>query len=186
LFFEFHGFNERYVEDQAAFVQSLAAEHGGRGFQWAARQEDREQLWEARHAAYYASLALRPGSKGLVTDICVPISQLSACILETVKDNVGAPFPATLVGHVGDGNFHIVYMIDPSSENEATAVRRLVDQMVTRALAMGGTCTGEHGIGYGKMNYLVAEHGPAVEVMRAIKRALDPGNRMNPGKMFEL
>ena len=185
LFFDFHGFNERHVNDQAAFVQLLAAARGGRDFQWATLQEDREKLWEARHAAYYASLALRPGSKGLVSDICVPISQLSECIVEALKESVDSPFPATLVGHVGDGNFHMIYMIDPGSETETSEAQRLVDQMVARALAIGGTCTGEHGIGYGKMKYMSAEHGTAVDVMRAIKCALDPGNRMNPGKMIE-
>jgi D-lactate dehydrogenase (cytochrome) len=185
LFFEFHGINERHVSDQATFVQSLAVAHGGRDFQWATLQEDREKLWEARHAAYYASLALRPGSKGLVTDICVPISKLAESIVEATKDNIDAPFPVTLVGHVGDGNFHMVYMLDPSSEMEVAKAHRLVDQMVARALAVGGTCTGEHGIGYGKMKYMSAEHGTGVDVMRAIKYALDPENRMNPGKLIE-
>jgi D-lactate dehydrogenase (cytochrome) len=184
LFFEFHGFNERHANDQAAFVESLTAEHGGRGFQWATRLEDREKLWDARHAALYASLALRPGSKAFVTDVCVPISRLSECILETLEDKQDAPFPATLVGHVGDGNFHMICMLDPSSEAETDVAHRLMDRMVARALSMGGTCTGEHGIGYGKMNYMAAEHGAAVDVMRAIKRALDPDNRMNPGKMI--
>lgn len=184
LFFEFHGFNERHANDQAAFVESLTAEHGGRGFQWATRLEDRERLWDARHAALYASLALRPGSKAFVTDVCVPISRLSECILETLEDKQDAPFPATLVGHVGDGNFHMICMLDPSSEAETDVAHRLMDRMVARALSMGGTCTGEHGIGYGKMNYMAAEHGAAVDVMRAIKRALDPDNRMNPGKMI--
>jgi len=185
LFFEFHGDSDRHVSDQAAFMQSLAQEHGGRGFQWATRLEDREKLWQARHAAYYASLALRPGSMGMVTDVCVPISRLTQCIIETRKDHLGAPFPVPLVGHVGDGNFHMIYVLDPSSEAELAEARRLAERMVMRALAMGGTCTGEHGIGYGKMKYLDAEHGPAVEVMRAIKRALDPDNRMNPGKVVE-
>jgi D-lactate dehydrogenase (cytochrome) len=185
LFFEFHGASDRHVSDQAAIVQSLAEEHGGHGFQWATRLEDREKLWEARHAAYYASLALRPGSKGFVTDVCVPISRLAECIVETQKDSLGAPFPVPLVGHVGDGNFHMIYVLDPSSDAELAEARRLAERMVMRALAMGGTCTGEHGIGYGKMKYLDAEHGPAVEVMRAIKRALDPDNRMNPGKVVE-
>jgi D-lactate dehydrogenase (cytochrome) len=184
LFFEFHGFNERHAYDQAAFVESLTAEHGGSGFQWATRLEDREKLWDARHAALYASLALRPGSKGFVTDVCVPISRLSECILQTLEDKQDAPFPATLVGHVGDGNFHMVCMLDPSSQAETDVAHRLMDRMVTRALSMGGTCTGEHGIGFGKMKYMAAEHGAAVDVMRAIKRALDPDNRMNPGKMI--
>jgi len=142
LFFEFHGDSDRHVADQAVTVQSLAKDHGGREFQWATRMEDREKLWEARHAAYYASLALRPGSKGLVTDVCVPISSLAECILETKKDNMSAPFPAPLVGHVGDGNFHLTYVLDPKSETELAEAKRLADRLVKRALAMGGTCTG--------------------------------------------
>jgi len=186
LFFEFHGSNERQVSDQAEFVQSLAAEHGGHGFQWATRLEDRDKLWSARHSAYYASLALRPGSKGLIADACVPISRLADCIVETKKDHENAPFPATLLGHVGDGNFHMIYVLDPNSEAELAEAKRLADRIVERALAMGGTCTGEHGIGYGKMKYLEAEHGAALNTMRAIKRALDPDDRMNPGKMVDL
>ncbi len=183
LFFEFPGSSDRHVSEQAEFVQSLAEEHGAKGFQWATLLEDRDKLWEARHAAYYASLALRPGAKGLVTDACVPISHLAECIFETQQDNRTAPFPATLVGHVGDGNFHCIYVIKPENEAELVEAKRLAGRMATRALAMGGTCTGEHGVGYGKINYLEAEHGPALEVMRTIKRALDPDNRMNPGKM---
>jgi D-lactate dehydrogenase (cytochrome) len=186
LFFEFHGASDRHVKEQAAMVQSLAEEHGGRGFQWATLPEEQEKLWESRHAAYYSCLALRPGSKGFVTDVCVPISRLAECIVETQKDNLGAPFPVPLVGHVGDGNFHAVYVLDPNSEAELSEALRLAEQMVTRALAMGGTCTGEHGVGYGKMKYLDAEHGPALDVMRAIKRALDPDSRMNPGKIVDL
>ena len=186
LFFEFHGSSDRHVSEQAEFVQSIAEEHGASSFQWATRLEDRDKLWEARHAAYYATIALRPGSKGLATDACVPISRLAECILETQQDNRSAQFPATLVGHAGDGNFHCVYAFDPENEAELAEAKRLAGRIATRALAMGGTCTGEHGIGYGKMKYLEAEHGPAVEVMRTIKRALDPDNRMNPGKMVEI
>jgi D-lactate dehydrogenase (cytochrome) len=186
LFFEFHGSSDRHVSEQAEFVQSIAEEHGASGFQWATRLEDRDKLWEARHAAYYAAIALRPGAKGMATDACVPISRLAECILETQQDNRSAPFPVALVGHVGDGNFHCVYVFDPANEAEVAEAERLAGRIATRALAMGGTCTGEHGIGYGKMKYLEAEHGPALEVMRAIKRALDPDNRMNPGKMVEV
>ena len=184
LFFEFHSDSPRHVEDQAQTVQELAAERGGRGFEWTTRLEDRERLWEARHNALYASLALRPGSRAWTTDICVPISRLAECIVETKRDNEGASFPIALVGHAGDGNFHLVYVLDPSSEAELNEARALNERMVMRALAMGGTCTGEHGVGYGKMKYLEAEHGPGIDVMRAIKRALDPDNRMNPGKMI--
>jgi D-lactate dehydrogenase (cytochrome) len=184
LFFEFHGDSERHVADQAEAVQALAAERGGRGFQWATRLEDRQRLWQARHDAFYAALALRPGGQAWTTDVCVPISRLAECVVDTKKDHAGAPFPICLVGHAGDGNFHLIYALDPASAGELEEARRLNEQMVLRALAMGGTCSGEHGVGIGKMKYLEAEHGPALEVMRTIKRALDPDNRMNPGKML--
>jgi D-lactate dehydrogenase (cytochrome) len=186
LFFEFHSDSARHVADQAETVQALAAERGGHGFEWATRLEDRERLWQARHDALYAAVALRPGARPWTTDVCVPISQLAACILETKQDNIGASFPIALVGHAGDGNFHLIYVLDPASPAELDEARRLNERMVVRALAMGGTCTGEHGVGYGKMKFLEAEHGPALAVMRAIKRALDPENRMNPGKMVEV
>jgi D-lactate dehydrogenase (cytochrome) len=134
----------------------------------------------------YAALALRPGAKGWTTDVCVPISRLAECIIETKKDNVGAPFPICLVGHAGDGNFHLIYVLDPESASERAAAARLNERMVMRALAMGGTCTGEHGVGLGKMKFLEAEHGASLEIMRTIKRALDPDNRMNPGKMISV
>jgi D-lactate dehydrogenase (cytochrome) len=186
LFFEFHSDSERHVAEQAETVQALAAERGGRGFEWATRLDDRDKLWEARHTALYAALALRPGSRAWTTDVCVPISRLAECITETKRDNVGASFPIALVGHAGDGNFHLIYVLDPASDEELSEARRLNERMVLRALSMGGTCTGEHGVGYGKMKYLEAEHGPALNVMRAIKRALDPNNRMNPGKMLKM
>ncbi len=186
LFFEFHGDNDRHVSEQAATVQSLAEERGGLGFQWASRLEDREKLWKARHDAYYAAIALRPGCRAMITDVCVPISQLAECILKTKKDHEGASFPVALVGHVGDGNFHMVYLIDPASDRELVEAHGLSDKIVQRALSMGGTCTGEHGVGQGKMEYLKAEHGPAMEAMLAIKKALDPENRMNPGKMLDM
>src|SRR5262249_45912178 len=183
LFFEFHSDSARHVADQAEAVQALALDHGGRGFEWATHLEDRERLWQARHKALYAALALRAGGQAWTTDVCVPISRLSECIVETEKDNVGAPFPICLVGHAGDGNFHLIYVLDPSIPAEMDAAQRLNDRLVKRALALGGTCTGEHGVGIGKMKYLGAEHGAALDVMRAIKGALDPDNRMNPGKM---
>jgi D-lactate dehydrogenase (cytochrome) len=186
LFFEFHSDSERHVADQAQAVQSIAAERGGRGFQWATKLEDRERLWQARHDALYAALALRPGSRSWTTDVCVPISKLAECILETRRDHQSASFPVALVGHAGDGNFHLVYVLDPQAQSELDEARRLNDRMVMRALAMGGTCTGEHGVGIGKMKYLEAEHGPGLEVMRVLKRALDPDNRMNPGKMVKI
>jgi len=186
LFFEFHSDSARHVADQAETVQALALERGGRDFVWATHLEDRERLWQARHHALYAALALRPGAKGWTTDVCVPISRLAECIIETKKDNAGAPFPICLVGHAGDGNFHLIYVLDPESASERAEAGRLNERMVTRALAMGGTCTGEHGVGLGKMKYLEAEHGASLEIMRTIKRALDPDNRMNPGKMISV
>jgi D-lactate dehydrogenase (cytochrome) len=186
LFFEFHSDSAAHVDGQARAVEAVAAEHGGGGFEWATRLEDRERLWRARHEALYAALALRPGARAWITDVCVPISRLAECIAETRKDNANAPFPISLVGHAGDGNFHLNYILDPGRPDELEAARRLNDRLVMRALAMDGTCTGEHGVGYGKMKYLEAEHGSSVDVMRALKRALDPDNRMNPGKMVDL
>jgi D-lactate dehydrogenase (cytochrome) len=186
LLFEFLGDNERHVAEQAEMVQSIALERGGQGFQWATRLEDRERLWEARHNAHYAALALRPGSRSWASDVCVPISRLADCVVETKRDHENTPFPTCLVGHAGDGNFHLVYLLDPGNPAELAEARRLNDRMVVRALAMGGTCTGEHGVGYGKMKFLEAEHGEGLGVMRAIKQALDPDNRMNPGKIVEI
>jgi D-lactate dehydrogenase (cytochrome) len=185
LFFEFHGESASHVADDARTVEGLAAERGGRGFRWASTLEDRQKLWQARHDAMYAAIALRPGCRAWTTDVCVPISRLADCIVETKQDNVGAPFPIALVGHAGDGNFHLNYMIDPNSPTEMEEARRLNERLVMRALAMGGTCSGEHGVGYGKMKFLELEHGPALDVMRMLKRALDPDNRMNPGKMVD-
>ena len=185
LFFEFHG-TEASVEEQAKMVGEIAAEYGGGDFRWATLQEDRNKLWQARHDAYYACLALRPGAKGWATDVCVPISRLAECILETKQDIEESGLLAPIVGHVGDGNFHLVYVIDPEDREEMARADALNDRMVMRALAMGGTCTGEHGIGYGKMQFLQAEHGDAVSVMRQLKIALDPDNLMNPGKMVRV
>ena len=186
LFFEFHGDHERHVAEQAEAVQGLASEHGGHGFEWATKLEDRERLWQARHNALYAAVALRPGSKAWTTDVCVPISRLADCILESAEDHKDAPFPVCMVSHAGDGNFHLLYVLDPNSASELEAAKRLNDRLIERALAMDGTCTGEHGVGYGKMASLEKEHGAGVDVMRAIKRALDPDNRMNPGKIVDL
>ena len=185
LFFEFHSDSARHVADQAEAVQAIAAERGGRGFEFATKLEDRERLWQARHDALYAALALRPGARAWTTDVCVPISRLADCVLDTKKDHAGASFPICLVGHAGDGNFHLLYVLDPENARELDEARVLNERMVMRALAMGGTCSGEHGVGLGKMKYLEAEHGLALETMRTIKRALDPDNRMNPGKMIE-
>jgi D-lactate dehydrogenase (cytochrome) len=185
LFFEFHG-TTAGVAEQVELVKDIAAEHGGDDFRWAASQEERSKLWQARHDAYYAALALRPGSKGWATDVCVPISRLADCIAETKIDLAQSSIPSALAGHVGDGNFHLIFMIDPNRPEEIDEASRLNDRMVTRALAMDGTCTGEHGIGYGKMDFLFAEHGEAVDVMASIKRAIDPDNLMNPGKIIRV
>ena len=185
LFFEFHG-TAAGVAEQAELVKEIAAEYGGGDFRWATTSEERSKLWQARHDAYYAALALRPGSKGWATDVCVPISRLAECIRETKRDLADSPIPSALVGHVGDGNFHLVFMIDPSRPEEIAEASRLNEGMVARALAMGGTSTGEHGIGYGKMQFMTAEHGEAVDVMRAIKKALDPDNILNPGKIVKV
>ncbi|HVD91412.1 MAG TPA: FAD-linked oxidase C-terminal domain-containing protein, partial [Vicinamibacterales bacterium] len=183
LFFEFHSDSAQHVDEQARAVEALAAENGGLGFEWATRLEDRETLWRARHEALYAAVALRPGARAWTTDVCVPISRLAECIVETKKDNNGASFPISLVGHAGDGNFHLLYIIDPDRHDEIEEAQRLNERLVLRALAMGGTSTGEHGIGYGKMKFMEAEHGRSLDVMRTLKRALDPDNRMNPGKV---
>jgi D-lactate dehydrogenase (cytochrome) len=185
LFFEFHG-TTAGVAEQVELVKDIAAEHGGDDFRWATSQEERSKLWQARHDAYYAALALRPGSKGWATDVCVPISRLADCITETKADLAQSSVPSALAGHVGDGNFHLIFMIDPNRPEEIAEASRLNDRMVTRALEMDGTCTGEHGIGYGKMDFLFAEHGEAVEVMASIKRAIDPDNLMNPGKIMRI
>jgi len=185
LFFEFHG-SERGVVEQAEAVQAIAGEHGAGAFRWTAKTEERNHLWQARHNAYYAALALRPGAKGWPTDVCVPISRLADCILETKQDVVEAGLLAPIVGHVGDGNFHLCFIIDPADREEMARAQRVNGRMVSRALAMGGTCTGEHGIGTGKIDFLEEEHGSALVAMRAIKRALDPENRMNPGKMLRM
>jgi D-lactate dehydrogenase (cytochrome) len=185
LFFEFHG-TERGVEEQSAMVKTIAAEHGAPDFKWATTAEERSKLWQARHDAYYAALALKPGSKGWATDVCVPISRLAECISETKRDLAQSFVLSSLVGHVGDGNFHIAFMIDPNSPEEIAEAARLNERMVHRALAMDGTCTGEHGIGWGKMDFLIAEHGEAVSVMRTLKKALDPDNIMNPGKIVRV
>ena len=185
LFLEFHG-SEASVAEQAETVQILATENGAGDFQWATRTEDRNHLWQARHDAAYAALSLRPGAKMWATDVCVPISKLAECILETKKDLAESFLMAPLVGHVGDGNFHLVFLFDPNDERELAEVERLNERLVLRALALDGTCTGEHGVGYGKLNFLTAEHGEAVSLMRGIKKALDPANIMNPGKVVQV
>jgi D-lactate dehydrogenase (cytochrome) len=184
LFFEFHGASDREVDEQAQTVEEIAHDHGCVGFERAVGLDERARLWHARHDAYYAALALRPGSRGLITDVCVPISRLAECISETLDDITPSPLVAALVGHVGDGNFHMIFPLDPAAPGELEEARRLGARMAERAQRMGGTCTGEHGVGLGKMGFLRAEHGEALDVMREIKRALDPLNLMNPGKLI--
>ncbi|MDX6750323.1 FAD-linked oxidase C-terminal domain-containing protein [Geminicoccaceae bacterium 1502E] len=183
LFYEFHG-TESGVAEQAEQAGAIAAEFGARGFEWARRTEDRNRLWQARHDAYYAALALRPGCVGWATDVCVPISQLARSIAETRADVAEAGLQAPIVGHVGDGNFHLLMLLDPNDPTERERARAVNKRMVARAIALGGTCTGEHGIGLGKIDSLRQEHPEGIEIMRLIKQALDPEDLMNPGKIL--
>lgn len=184
LFLEFHG-TEASVAEQAQRFGEIAAEYGGGPSEWTTKPEERTRLWQARHDAYWSMVALRPGAKGFSTDVCVPISRLAECVVETRRDIDELGLIAPIVGHVGDGNFHVGPMIDMDNPAEIAAVERFLERLVERALAMEGTCTGEHGVGQGKMKYLKSEHGAAaMDAMRAIKAALDPVNLMNPGKIL--
>lgn len=184
LFFEFHG-STAGVREQVELVQSITQEGGGAQFQWASSPEERTKLWEARHNIYFAALQLRPGSRSVVTDVCVPISQLADCVNETARDLQASGMLAPIVGHVGDGNFHVQMLVDGASRAEVEQAEQLNARLVARALAMDGTCTGEHGVGLHKQGFLLDELGSApVNVMRQIKHALDPNNIMNPGKIF--
>ena len=188
LFFEFHG-SAHGVQEQAETVQEIAAEHKGQGFEWATRPEDRSRLWNARHNAYFAFLQLKPGCRAVTTDVCVPISRLAECVVETERDLLASALqlPAPIVGHVGDGNFHVALLIDPNKPEELEEAERINQRIVARAIAMDGTCTGEHGVGLHKMDFLIAEHGnDAIDLMRSIKQALDPKHILNPGKIFHL
>ncbi len=186
LLMEFHG-SESGVAEQSATVQEIAREHGGTDFEWARTPEERTRLWKARHEAYFAALQMRPGCRCQSSDTCVPISRLAEAINESVADAEASRIPYWIVGHVGDGNFHLSYLMDPNDPAECAAVEDLNVKMVQRALRLEGTCTGEHGIGLHKMPYLLDEAGPdAVAMMRSIKRALDPHDIMNPGKIFSL
>ena len=184
LLMEFHG-SPASVEEQAQTVQAIAADNGGQAFEWATTPEARTRLWTARHNAYFAGIQSRPGCRAITTDACVPISQLANAILASVDEANASGLPYFLVGHVGDGNFHMGYLIDPNSATERQSAETLNHQLVERALALGGTCTGEHGVGLHKLGFLRQEAGDgAVDMMRAIKQALDPHNIMNPGKIF--
>jgi D-lactate dehydrogenase (cytochrome) len=183
LFFEFHG-TSAAVAEQAEAAQAIAADLGGLGFEWTATPEKRSQLWHARDNTYYASLGLRPGAQAMVTDVCVPISRLTECLTLTADDLTRSGLVAPVVGHVGDGNFHLLILMDPADSAEFERAKAFHARLVERAIALDGTCTGEHGIGNGKIAFLEQERGDAVEVMRAVKSALDPHDIMNPGKIF--
>ncbi len=185
LFLEFHG-SEAGVAEQVESFSALVDEHGGSDFQWATKTEDRNRLWQARHNAYYAGRSLRPGANGVVTDCCVPISALSECLMRAKALAAESGFLAPIVGHVGDGNFHLLILVDPDSDEELARAKALVEAVNILALEFGGTVSGEHGIGAGKRKYLVQEHGAAYALMGTLKKAIDPGNIMNPGKLVTL
>jgi D-lactate dehydrogenase (cytochrome) len=186
LLMEFHG-SPAGVKEQAETVQEIASDHGGQSFEWATTPEERTRLWTARHNAYFAAIQSKPGCRAISTDTCVPISRLADCLLDSVAEADASGIPYFLVGHVGDGNFHFGYLIDPNLPAERETAEALNHQLVQRALRLEGTCTGEHGIGLHKMDFLLTETGEgAVDMMRTIKRALDPDNIMNPGKIFSL
>ena len=186
LFLEFHG-SDASVAEQSGRFGEIARDLGGGPFDWATKAEDRSRLWQARHDASWAAIGLRPGISGLSTDVCVPISRLAECVTQSQRDLEENRLMAPLVGHVGDGNFHLLLFVDQTDADEVRRAHGFLERLAERALAMDGTCTGEHGIGQGKMKYMPAEHGePTLDVMRAIKRALDPLDIMNPGKIFRL
>src|SRR3954453_6362419 len=183
VFFEFHGTKASVVE-QAEAVQGIAKDHGGKDFIWATKPEERTQLWQARHDAYFACLQIRPGSRAVSTDVCVPISRLAECVHETMEDVKSYFAPVPLLGHIGDGNFHLMLLVDPGKPEETEIAKTFNKRLVERALRLEGTCTGEHGVGLGKMNSMRIELGEdVIDLMRDIKRALDPDNLMNPGKV---
>ena len=186
LFVEFHG-SQAGVAEQSERFGEIAAEFGGGPFEWATKPEDRSRLWQARHDAYWAGRGLRAGAKAIATDVCVPISRLAECVTATQRDIQASALVAPILGHVGDGNFHLTLLVDMDDTDEVARAKDLCERLVERALAMEGTCTGEHGVGQGKMKYLAAEYdAPAVAAMAAIKRALDPDDIMNPGKIVPL
>ena len=186
LLMEFHG-SPASVKEQAETVQEIADEHGGNAFEWATTPEERTRLWTARHNAYFAAIQSKPGCRAVSTDTCVPISRLADCLLDSITEADASGLPYFLVGHVGDGNFHFGYLLDPTKPEQFDKAEELNHQLVARALSLGGTCTGEHGVGLHKMGFLLDEAGAgAVEMMRTLKRALDPDNILNPGKIFKL
>ena len=186
LFFEFHG-TTHGAEEQAGLVRDIAQGNGGSDFQWASKPEERSKLWQARHDAYYAAIALRPGCKGWPTDVCVPISRLAECVHETMEDVKNYIAPVPLLGHIGDGNFHLMLLVDPAKPEETEIAKTFNKRLVERALRMEGTCTGEHGVGLGKMGSMRMELGDdMMDLMRDIKRVFDPENLMNPGKVVPL
>ena len=186
LLMEFHG-SEAGVAEQSATVQEIASEHGGEGFRWATSTEERKKLWTARHRAYFAGLQMKPGCRTVTTDTCVPISRLADAVVHASQEAEAAGMMHYIVGHVGDGNFHIAYLVDPSKPEERELAERLNEKVVMRALSLGGTCSGEHGVGLHKMEFLKSEaDAGAIGMMRTVKRALDPKNIMNPGKIFAL
>jgi len=186
VFFEFHGSKASVVE-QAETVQAIAKEHGGMDFQWATRPEERNQLWDARHSAYFACLQIKPGARAVSTDVCVPISRLAECVRETMQDVKSYIAPVPLLGHIGDGNFHLMFLVDPAKPEETELAKEFNRRLIERALRMEGTCTGEHGIGMGKMGSMRMELGEdVIDVMRDIKRVFDPHNLLNPGKIVSL
>lgn len=184
LLFEFHG-SPAGVKEQAEIVQDIARENGGLDFEWADKPEDRSRLWTARHNAYFAGIQLRPGCRSSTTDVCVPISRLADCVSETAAELDRASFPYTIVGHVGDGNFHVLMLLDPDNPQEWEESERINHRLVQRAIRMDGTCTGEHGVGLHKMAFMREEHGQdALDLMTSLKQAFDPNNILNPGKMI--
>jgi D-lactate dehydrogenase (cytochrome) len=185
LMLEFHG-TEASVQEQAEQMAEICNEHGGTDFRWATRQEERTRLWHARHRAYYAAMAMAPGKKTMVTDACVPISRLAECIDATRADLEEVGLLSPIVGHIGDGNFHCQILVDADDPDDIATARAFVGRLADRAIGLGGTCTGEHGVGANKIAYVERQHGAAVEVMRTIKRALDPANLMNPGKVVRV
>ncbi len=185
LFLEFHG-SESAVAEQAELVAEIASEHGGDGFKWATKSEDRNNLWKMRHQSYLATKGLRPGCQALTTDICVPISQLARAIADTQADLAESSLIGPILGHVGDGNYHTALLVEPGNAKELAEAKDLAHRMATRALALGGTVTGEHGVGQGKMKYMAEEHGAAWNVMGDLKRTLDPQNILNPGKVVQI